>query len=609
MQRPSIRPMTPDPASGAASSAPPDVSAALVATELARIESSATFRRSPRHRRLLHYLVMRTLAGDAARLKEAVLAVEVFGRNPGDFDPQLDTTVRVEARRLRQKLERFYEREGAGSTVAIRLAAGSYAPSFEVKPASPEALPSLMVLPFVNLSGDATLGDWCDALTEELIDALVQVPGLKVVARTTSFSFRARQDDVRNIARRVGVRTVLEGSVQSRPGGRRVVAQLIDGGNGLHLWSHAFETTADADVSTLVHALARAITRSLALQAGRPALTRAARRISADARAREAWQRGRYLMGRHTRSAYRDAAMLFDQALGADPAFALAWASRAQACIGQLGLSPAPDAAILADAHAAVARALELDPELGEAHAAAATLAFSHDRDFVRAERASLEAIRYAPGRAYVHHSYAWTLMFAGRFAEAEQEFAVARELDPLDPMLRTHQALLSYYRRDFEGAGERLARVVEDEPANLVARVLLASSQLGSGALDAALAAFAAIASELPGDSIGELGVLQAHALAGRDESARAALAAMVARHGADRVGPYRMAIAHARLGDADEAFAWLDRAAESRDMNLVCLGVDPAFDRLRDDPRWRATLARFRLPGIDPRVRPDRK
>ena len=397
--------------------------------------------------------------------------------------------------------------------------------------------------------------------------------------------------------------------MQSRPGGRRVVAQLIDGGNGLHLWSHAFETAADADVSTLVHALARAITRSLALQAGRPALTRAARRISADARAREAWQRGRYLMGRHTRSAYRDAAVLFDQALGADPAFALAWASRAQACIGQLGLSPAPDAAILADAHAAVARALELDPELAEAHAAAATLAFSHERDFVRAERASLEAIRYAPGRAYVHHSYAWMLMFAGRFAEAEQEFAVARELDPLDPMLRTHQALLSYYRRDFEGAGERFARVVDDEPTNLVARVLLASSRLGSGALDAALAAFEAIAAEVPGDSIGELGVLQAHALAGRDAAARAALAAMVARHGADRIGPYRMAIAHARLGDAVEAFAWLDRAAESRDMNLVCLAVDPSFDRLRDDPRWRPALARYRLPVIDPRVRPDRK
>ena len=258
-----------------------------------------------------------------------------------------------------------------------------------------------MVLPFVNLSGDATLGDWCDALTEELIDALVQVPGLKVVARTTSFSFRARQDDVRNIARRVGVRTVLEGSVQSRPGGRRVVAQLIDGGNGLHpVVACIRDRCRRRRVDPRPRAGAGDHPRSLALQAGRPALTRAARRISADARAREAWQRGRYLMGRHTRSAYRDAAVLFDQALGADPAFALAWASRAQACIGQLGLSPAPDAAILADAHAAVARALELDPELGEAHAAAATLAFSHDRDFVRAERASLEAIRYAPGRA-----------------------------------------------------------------------------------------------------------------------------------------------------------------------------------------------------------------
>ena len=193
------------------------VSAALVATELARIEASATFRRSPRHQRLLRYLVTRTLVGDAARLKESVLAVEVFGRDPAGFDPQKDTTVRVEARRLRQKLARFYEREGAACTLAIRLDAGGYVPTFELRPtAAAEGLPSLVVLPFVNLSGDAAIDAWCDALTDEMIDALVQLPGLKVVARTTSFSFKGRHVDVRQIARKVGVQTLLEGSVQAR---------------------------------------------------------------------------------------------------------------------------------------------------------------------------------------------------------------------------------------------------------------------------------------------------------------------------------------------------------------------------------------------------------
>lgn len=585
---------------------PPGPSPALVAGELARIERSSTFRRSPLHRRLLRYLVTRTLAGDAARLKESVIAVEVFGRDPARFDPRHDTSVRVEARRLRQKLERFYVREGDGAAVAIRLAAGGYVPAFERRPDAAEALASLVVLPFVNLSGEAALDAWCDSLTEELIDALVQVPGMKVVARTTSFGLRGRSGDVRAIAREVGVARLVEGSVQARAGGRRVVAQLIDGASGLHLWSHAFESDAGADLAAVVHALARAVARSLARNGAGASLDRAAQRLSAKAEARELYFRAKYLMGRHTPASYRDAAALYGEAVAADPAFALAWAGKAHAAIGLHGMSATPDGAAIAQARNAVAKALALDPELGEAHAAAATLAFAADRDFERAERASLEAIRCAPSRAYVHHSYAWTLMFAGRFAEAGHEFDVARELDPLDPMLRVHQALLAFYRRDFGAAARRFAQVAADEPANLVARVLHASALLGAGAPDEALALFEAIARDLPGDSIGPLGVVQAHAVAGRAPQAREALDAAVTRLGAERFGPYRMAIAHARLGEAGEAFAWLDRAAAARDLNLVCLAVDPSFDALRDDARWPEALARYGLPAIDPRRPP---
>lgn len=581
------------------SAALPAISAALVATELARIEASATFRRSPRHQHLLRYLVTRTLVGESARLKESVLAVEVFGRDPARFDPQKDTTVRVEARRLRQKLARFYEREGADCTLAIHLEAGGYVPRFEVRPPPAiDALPSLVVLPFVNLSGDAALDAWCDAITDETIDALVQLPRLKVVARTTSFSFKGRHDDVRTIAQQVGVRTLLEGSVQARGSGRRVVAQLIDGATGIHLWSHAFEADGGDDVHRIVHALARAVARGLSLQSGAVVLTRVAQRVSEDAEARDCYQRGRYLLGRHTPGAYRDAAALFDRAIERDASFALAWAAKAKACIGLYGMAVAPDPQMVESARTAVARALDLDPELGVAHAAASTLALAHDRNFARAERAALEAIRYAPGHAYVHHNYAWTLLFAGRFGEADHEFTIARELDPLDPMLRTHHALVAFYRRDFDASIAAFRRVLEMEPGNLVARVLCASAQLGAGALDDALAAFERIDADVPGDSIGALGIVQAHALSGRSGAARAAFDALVARFGASRVGPYRMAIAASRLGDRDAAFDWLDRAASAHDLNLVCLAVDPSFDALRGDPRWAVALRTYGLP-----------
>jgi predicted Zn-dependent protease len=141
------------------------------------------------------------------------------------------------------------------------------------------------------------------------------------------------------------------------------------------------------------------------------------------------------------------------------------------------------------------------------------------------------------------------------------------------------------------------LREVLEMEPQNLVARVLCASSLLGLGELDGALAAFERIEADVPGDSIGSLGIVQAQALAGRRDEACATFDALRARFGDSRVGPYRMAIASSRLGDADEAFAWLESAASAHDLNLVCLAVDPSFDALRDDSRWKPALARYGL------------
>jgi TolB-like protein/Tfp pilus assembly protein PilF len=579
---------------------------ALVETELARINASAVFRRSPRHRTLLRYLVTKALAGEHAGLKEAVLAADVFGRDPTRFDPQRDTIVRVEARRLRQKLVRYYEEDGANSAIVVRLEAGRYAPIVELRPESggEDPLPSVAVLPFVNLSGCPEHESFCDALTEELIDALVQIPGLKVVARTSVFRFKGRNDDVRATARTLGVRTVVEGSVQRHGGEWRVVAQLINADDGIHLWSHAFDALAER-ASGIVPRLARAVIRGLKLHDGATTrLRRVALRASANAEAQDCFERGKYLLGRQSRDAYRNAIELFVRATAADPQFALAWAALAQARIGLFALTAVPESGAIDAIRLAVARALELDPELGEAHAAASFVAFACDRDFARAERASLEAIRYAPSRAYVHHHHAWMLMFAGRFDEADQTFAIARELDPVSLLPRIHQALVALYRRDYARAADGFVRVLEVEPANLLARVLLATTWLCDARVDDALAAFARIEQEVPGDSIGPLGIVQSHARAGREREARAALASMIERFGEDRIGPYRMAIAHARLGDGNATFAWLDRAAEALDMNLVCLAVDPSFDRVRDDARFARALARYGLPVIDARA-----
>lgn len=583
--------------------------AALVLAALDTIECSAAFRRSARHRHLLRHLVEGMLAGRASQLKETVLATEIFGRKPGDFDPRHDSTVRVEIGRLRRKLMRYHAAEGRDATVVLHLDAGSYVPRFEFNAqartmATPPALPTLAVLPFLNLTGRSEHDFACDVLTEELIDALVQVPGLKVIARTSVFAFKGRNQDVRDIGRTLSVSALVEGSVQWIDGRWRVVAQLIDASDGTHHWSQAFDESSGS-LSNLVRPLALSVATGLRVVGESAApLRRAARRISVNSEARDCWQRGRYLLGRCQADGYRRALQLFGSAVAADPQFALAWLGSAMANIRLAGTSPYPDDALVAAGRDALARVLAIDPQMGAAHALDAFIAYAFDRDFARAESASRLAMRYAPADVYVHHNHAWMLTMAGRFGEAAVAFTHAAELDPLDPNLRVHHGLLWFYRRAFAVAITHFDQVLEMDPANLVARVLRATALLNSGDAPGARAQFAVIAQDTPDDSIGPLGVVQAEAMAGDVAAGRTALRALVERMGEQRVGPYRMAIAHARLGDVDSAFAALDDAHERADMNLVCLTVDPSFDGLRDHPRWLPTLARYRLPQLDPRI-----
>lgn len=573
----------------------------MVLIELSRIEGSATFRRSPRHRLLLRHLVQRTLDGRSAHIKESVLAAEVFGRDPAAFDPKSDTTVRVEVRRLRQKLHRYYADEGAGSDVVVRLEAGSYVPRFEFHPH--RRVPTLAVLPFRHATGSRQLDDAGDGLTDELVDTLVQVPGLRVVARRSVAAFEALHADARTIGQALGVGLIVEGSVREEDGRFRVGVQLVDATDGMHRWSRTYDAESLTEPH-LVHRIAAGLVAALELDDDAAApLARAARRVTDNEDARDYWQRGAYLLRRHRADGFRRALQYFTEATARDPRFALAWAGLGQAAVGLIGLAAFPDASLVTTARAAATRALGIDAELASAHGVEAFLAFAIDRDFARADRAVLTALRYAPADAYVHHRYAWQLMFAGRFDEAESAFEAAVTLDPLDPGVRTHQGLLWFYRRQYARACRHFERVLEIEPASIVARVLHASALLNGDDPAAALAGFQAIADEWPDDSIGALGVVQALALLGRRPQSRAAFDAMLARFGIDRIGPYRLAIAHARMGDADAAFAALDRAAALSDMNLVCLAVDPSFDSLRDLPQWRAALARYRLPDIDPR------
>jgi adenylate cyclase len=226
-----------------------EVSPHLVREQLARIVRSRRFVEAPTLARLLQHLVGRTLEGDAGQLKEYSVGLDVFNRGPS-FDPNTDTIVRVHARRLRKRLAEYYAGEGSADPILIELPKGHYSvacsPLDSGVPAAIDSvaadhLPSMVVLPFSNLSDDADNEYFADGLTDEIINALASLPGVHVVARTSAFQFKGRNEDIRTIGSALGVEMALEGSVRRDGHSLRVAAQLIDVRNGFQQWSRTYD--------------------------------------------------------------------------------------------------------------------------------------------------------------------------------------------------------------------------------------------------------------------------------------------------------------------------------------------------------------------------------
>lgn len=248
------------------------ISPEAIRTQLERILKSEAFINSGRLSRFLRFAIEQTLGGTEERLKEYPLGVEVFDKHES-FDPRIDSIVRVEARRLRSKLDSYYQGPGRNDAVVIRFFKGCYVPVFELRNDLPrgtefsapqvQVRARLAVLPFSNLSADAETEFFSVGLTQELIDAVTKVPGLRVVARTSSFQFRDKAVDVQRIGESLKVDAVLQGSVRRSAQRVRITAQLVSVREGYYLWSESFDRTID-DVFLLQEEIARAIVDGIA---------------------------------------------------------------------------------------------------------------------------------------------------------------------------------------------------------------------------------------------------------------------------------------------------------------------------------------------------------
>ena len=467
-------------------------------------------------------------------------------------------------------------------------------------PASTLPEKSIAVLPFTNLSPEKEQEYFSDGLAEDIIEALTRVPGLRVMARTSSFAFRGKEQDVREIGSRLNVKTILEGSVR-RAGNRiRVTAQLVQAGDGYHLWSQRFDREM-TDVFAIQDEISQAIVEKLRLrlEGNRPMVKRYTENLAAY----DLCLKARHYLLKMTPEGREAGRRYCEQAIAFDPNYALAHVMMAESYLWSAFWGSMDPREAFAKAKSAALEALRLDDTIADAHSALGTVLGSGEFDWQGAEREFRGALASDPSSTAVRYDYAWcyTMWFLlplGRVEQALTEMRRALELDPLDPFYNSLLGCLLAYARQFEPAITQLRHAIGLDPTFFFSYWLISIAYRMNGQLDEAIAA-AEKANELSGDNALTLGVLGAvYAAAGRVAEARQLLGELTARRQLTYVPASALSFVYGGLGELEETLEWIAKGIEERDPILVTpIKIAPSYDRLRSHPAFQALLRRMNL------------
>ena len=563
-------------------------SPAHVRRALDRVLASPQFSGSERMTRFLRFVVEKQLAGRGSELKEYVIGTEVFDRD-SKYDSRLDPIVRVEARRLRTKLEAYYSSDGKDDPVRIVLPKGSYAPDFTEASGKPQAIPnplegtpSIVVLPFENTSRETDAEYLSDGLTQQIIHRLTRVKGMRVVGWNSAARMRERHDRD-EVARELNASTVLSGSVRASGGRLRITAQLADSVSGQFLWSEYYDRSME-DLLSIEVEIASAIVDALQVQFG---LAREGPRCP---EAYKLYFQARYHWNRRTADGLRRAVELMRQSLDLDPSYALAWAGLADCYVLMSDYAVMESSQTVELARKAAQQALELSPCLGEAECSLAMIRCLHDWEWDDAEIHFQRAMELNPSYATTYHWYAVDYsVLRGRQAEAITAIETALELEPLSSIIREGRGYIDMIGGRLSSALAEYKRVMELDPTfhkawTSMGRILI---ELGDypGAIEALQRARQLLGESFP-RVLGALG--QAYAKVGNHEKAREMLGE-IKRIAQSRFVPVSGPVAvHLGLEEHEEALRWLQYGFERRDVSLCQIAVHPLYKPLRNHLRF---------------------
>jgi len=456
---------------------------------------------------------------------------------------------------------------------------------------------SIAVLPFVNIGADPNNEPFSDGMSEELITALAKVEGLRVTARTSAFSFKGKEVDVREIGNKLNVGYVLEGSVRRAGPRLRVSAQLINATTGYHLWSDEYDRDA-GDVFAVQDEITRAIVGALRLKLSGAANAALVKPATGNAEAHDLYLQGRYFFAKRDSTSLRKAQDYFERAIADDPSYALAYAGLSDAYSHRAVFGYVPPHDIHAKAKQAVLRALALDSTLVEAHTSLGFIELFLEWDWAAAGREFDRALaldaRYPPA----HLFRAWYFLATDRMTDAVGEVQTAVRLDPFSLVNNARLASMLYYARRYNEALAQSRRLLEMDSMFFQVRVELARAYLQLGQCDEALAAMKHAPEQASGAAYfgGVWGWINARC--GHPAQALAELNRFRAEAREGRyVSHYSLAIIHAALGDSERAFAQLDSAYVEGTWAMFTLRVEPAFEAMRADPRFARLLKKVGL------------
>jgi TolB-like protein/class 3 adenylate cyclase/Flp pilus assembly protein TadD len=477
-----------------------------------------------------------------------------------------------------------------------------FPPLKQVQETTDDETPSIAVLPFANMSRDEENEYFADGLSDELLNVLAKVRGVRVASRTSAFSFKGKDIDVPTIAQKLNVANVLEGSVRKSGNRVRINAQLVQVMTDSHLWSETYDRQLDdifAVQDDIAHSVVKELRRALRLDVEPAAeaakvvaeVAAASKGRSENAEAYQFYLQARYHREQLTKDGTAKAIQFYLQSINVDPSYALAWAGLSRAYADQAGQNWVPFIDGFGRAKAAALRAIELEPMLAEAHAALGWVQRAFDWDWKGAETSFNRALELAPGSALVMNAAANMLGTLGKLGEAIELTRKATASDPLNVPLHRNLALYALAAGDWDEAERALTKVLDMSQQGGLTWCWLGYVAFAHGRYEQAL--------ELMQKEVTEIfrlvGLAVVHHALDNFNEYEAALHELIEKHGKD--SPYQVAEVHASCHDYADAVEWLERAYAERDPGLAYLRMDPFMRDMYGHPRWEQFLVKMQL------------